>query len=349
MIKRPTWKWYIPLYFFIGGVAGGAAFLGGMAQLFGGEHHRATVRHARWIALIGALLSPLLLIADLGRRGRFHHMLRILKFSSPMSVGTWILTTSGMISGVAAVKQAAEDDFILPRQSRIGRLARAVPNGPLSLLQAVFGLGLGGYTGVLVAVTAVPLWFAGVLLLGPLFLATSLASGASLLALLALFRRHKATAVTAASDEQARAEVEQVATVAAAAQLGLSVARELATPQQVARPLRTGLWGAIYQVSAVGAGMLAPLALRLPAQVRGRAVGRSISAAAATLSLVGALAERFAIVEAGKQSADDPLAYQEMTKSKPGEARPTATQQAQRANIHEGFEPGQVVQDRFVR
>ena len=25
MIKRPTWQWYIPLYFFLGGLAGGAA------------------------------------------------------------------------------------------------------------------------------------------------------------------------------------------------------------------------------------------------------------------------------------------------------------------------------------
>ena len=52
---------------------------------------------------------------------------------------------------------------------------------------------------------------------------------------------------------------------------------------------------------------------------------------AATLTLVAALAERFAIVEAGKVSADDPLAYQELTRGARGEARPTAEEQARKA------------------
>jgi len=43
-----------------------------------------------------------LLIADLGRPERFHHMLRVAKPSSPMSVGTWILTAYGPGSGLAA-------------------------------------------------------------------------------------------------------------------------------------------------------------------------------------------------------------------------------------------------------
>ncbi|MGH2480786.1 MAG: NrfD/PsrC family molybdoenzyme membrane anchor subunit, partial [Ktedonobacteraceae bacterium] len=70
MIKKPTWKWYIPLYFFIGGLGGGVALIGGLADLFGGRRHRATVRRARYIALAAALISPLLLILDLGRPKR---------------------------------------------------------------------------------------------------------------------------------------------------------------------------------------------------------------------------------------------------------------------------------------
>jgi hypothetical protein len=57
----------------------------------------------------------------------------------------------------------------------------------------------------------------------------------------------------------------------------------------------------------------------------------AISATASALSLAGALAERFAITEAGKQSADDPLAYQEFSRGAPGEARPTPAQQAAHA------------------
>jgi formate-dependent nitrite reductase membrane component NrfD len=340
MLKRSTWKWYIPFYFFVGGVAGGAALIGGVADLIGGKRHRSTVRQARWIALGGAILSALLLILDLGRPTRFHHMLRVFKVTSPLSVGTWILSSFGVVSGALAAKQAAEDDVVLPRESALGRLARAVPGGPLNVLHALLGLCLGGYTGVLIAATAVPLWFAGGILLGPLFLATSVASGASLLALLAVRRGHQ-------EDEDARAEVEQVATLATAAQLGLSIAREVVVPKTIAEPLHTGTWGMVYRFCTVGAGVLGPLALRLPAQVRGHKVSRAISGTASVLSLLSALTERFAIVEAGKESAADPLAYQELTKAAPGEARATPERQAQLAGTTGGFKMGQVVPERM--
>src|SRR5579871_5457729 len=79
MIKKPTWKWYIPLYLFLGGVAGGTALLGTMAEFFGGPRHRSTVRHARYLTLALSVFCPIFLIIDLGRPTRFHHMLRIFK------------------------------------------------------------------------------------------------------------------------------------------------------------------------------------------------------------------------------------------------------------------------------
>ena len=328
MIKKPTWRWYIPLYFFIGGLGGGVALIGGLADLFGGERHRATVRRARYIALVAALISPLLLIFDLGRPRRFHHMLRVFKASSPLSVGTWILLAFGLTSGFQAARQAAEDDFILKRESLLGRLARLLPGKPLSLAQALLGLGLGGYTGILLAATAIPLWATAGILLGPLFLATAVASGAAALALLAGLRWGSSRNDSDEDEDAARTEVEALATVSTAAQLGVEIAREAMTPHAIGQPLRRGKWATLYRVGAVGGGMLAPLALRLPAQVRGKPVGRAISITAASLTLVGALAERFAIVEAGKQSADDPQAYQDYTAGRLGSARPTPEQQA---------------------
>lgn len=333
MIKKPTWKWFIPFYMFIGGLGGGVALIGGLADIFGGRRHRATVRRARYIALVVALISPLLLILDLGRPQRFHHMLRVFKVSSPLSVGTWILLAFGLTSGAQAARQAAEDNFILKRESRLGRLARLLPSKPLSLAQALLGLGLGGYTGILLAVTAIPLLATAGLLLGPLFLATAVASGAAALALLAGLRWGRGSHADAAEDdedeeEEARADIETLATLSTATQLGLEIAREAVTPETIGRPLRHGPWATVYRVGAVGGGMLMPLALRLPAQLRGRPVGRALSITAATLTLVGAVAERFAIVEAGMRSADDPYAYQEFTAGKVGSARPTPQQQA---------------------
>ncbi|HEU5369802.1 MAG TPA: NrfD/PsrC family molybdoenzyme membrane anchor subunit [Ktedonobacterales bacterium] len=328
MIKRPTWKWFIPFYFFIGGLGGGVGLIGGLADLFGGQRHRATVRRARYIALITGLISPLLLILDLGRPRRFHHMLRIIKVSSPLNIGTWLLLAFGLTSGVQAARQAAEDDFILRRASWPGRLAQLLPSKPLSLMQAVLGLGFGGYTGLLLAATAIPLWATAGVLLGPLFLATAVASGAAALVLLAGLRQGQRGDD---EDEKARAEVETLATVSTATQIGLEIAREAMTPYAIGKPLRRGTWSTVYRFGAIGGGMLMPLALRLPAQVRGRPVGRAISVTAAALTLAGALAERFAIVEAGKQSADDPQAYQEYSAGDPGSARPTPEQQAKMA------------------
>src|SRR5688572_10149995 len=90
LLKPPVWTWEVPLYFFAGGAAGAAAVIAAVAH-FGGPSFAALARDAKWVALAGALISPLLLISDLGRPSRFLNMLRVFKLQSPMSVGVWTL------------------------------------------------------------------------------------------------------------------------------------------------------------------------------------------------------------------------------------------------------------------
>lgn len=335
MIKKPTWKWPIPLYFFLGGVAGGAALIGAAAEILGGNRHKTTVRHARYLAVVLAMICPIPLIQDLGRPSRFHHMLRVFKVTSPLNVGTFILTAFGGVSGVLAAKQAAEDNVVVKRESGLGRFLRALPSGPFTAIHGLLGVALGGYTGVLLAITAVPLWAAAGILLGPLFLATSIASGAAALTLMGLMRRGET--------EEARRDVEAIETAAAVAQIGVVVAREALIPPKIKEPLQRGLWGRVWQFGAVGGGIVGPLALRLAVKVSGRRTGTAISAVASTLALAGALAERYALTEAGKLSAEDPLAYQELTRGAPGQARLTAAEQARKAPTTQPFKPAQVV------
>jgi formate-dependent nitrite reductase membrane component NrfD len=323
MIKKPTWRWYIPLYLFLGGVAGGVALLGTLAEFLGGPRHRATVRHARYLALILSILCPVFLIMDLGRPERFHHMLRVFKVRSPLNMGTWILSALGLVSGTLAARQAAEDDFILRRRSRLGRLLRAVPTAPLAALHGLLGICLGGYTGTLLAATAVPVWQSGGMLLGPLFLSDAVTSGAAMLSLMG--------AATGKDTLRARKELEDVDNLGTVAQLGLIVAREVMMPPRVREPLRRGLWGRVWRFGAIGTGMLSPLAIRLSMRLSGWKLGRALSIVVSSLTLIGALAERFALTEAGKISAEDPLAYQALTSALPGEARPTPGQQAANA------------------
>ncbi len=92
MLKAPVWKWEIASYFFLGGLSAGAYILARMAERFGGEKFKDLTQAGTAIAAASVLPCPPLLIHDLGDPKRFHHMLRVWKPSSPMNLGTWVLT-----------------------------------------------------------------------------------------------------------------------------------------------------------------------------------------------------------------------------------------------------------------
>lgn len=62
-----------------------------------GRHELAHV--ARRVGTVALVPSPVLLIMDLGRPERFHHMLRVVKPTSPMSVGSWTLLAFSAAQG----------------------------------------------------------------------------------------------------------------------------------------------------------------------------------------------------------------------------------------------------------
>ena len=92
VVKPPVWTWEIPVYLFVGGLAGMSAVITLAAAFF---HHLDVVRAAMWLAAFGTILSPILLIMDLGRPHLFINMLRVFKPQSAMSMGVWILTAFG--------------------------------------------------------------------------------------------------------------------------------------------------------------------------------------------------------------------------------------------------------------
>src|SRR5689334_17521010 len=90
----PEWGWLIVFYFFLGGLAGGSAFLAGMLDLFGVAADRSMARVGYFIALVAIAISGPLLIVDLNRPERFWHMLiqsetggLMVKWYSPISIG----------------------------------------------------------------------------------------------------------------------------------------------------------------------------------------------------------------------------------------------------------------------
>src|SRR3954470_5323693 len=110
VVRPPVWTWEVPLYFSVGGLGGMAAVVAFAALLF---QHSDIVRAAAWIAGICAIVSPVLLIMDLGRPRLFINMLRIFKPQSPMSVGAWILSAFGAhaLLGLVVIELGARHLF----------------------------------------------------------------------------------------------------------------------------------------------------------------------------------------------------------------------------------------------
>ncbi|MBV9160533.1 MAG: polysulfide reductase NrfD [Pseudonocardiales bacterium] len=151
VLKPPVWEWKIPAYLFTGGLSAGSAVLAAGADL---TSRPALRRMSRINALTTLLASGYLLIADLGRPERFHHMLRVAKPTSPMSVGTWILTMYGPGVGIAAVSE------LLPaavRHTMLGRLLDRLAR-PAAVTSAVLAPAVASYTAVLLSQTAAPAW-----------------------------------------------------------------------------------------------------------------------------------------------------------------------------------------------
>src|SRR3954470_20131650 len=164
IVKTPVWKSPdVPLYLFLGGAAGSSAILGALADV---TDRPALTKVARLTAAGGSMGSVVFLPHALGRPERFLHMLRVLKPTSPLSVGTYILSP---FSAAAAATAAVELLGWFPRLNRFGGVVAALFGGPLAT-----------YTGVLLANTAVPSWHAAHKELPFVFGASGMAAGGGL-------------------------------------------------------------------------------------------------------------------------------------------------------------------------
>src|SRR5438034_823351 len=178
VLKAPTWHWEITWYFFFGGLAAGCYVIASIASLFGSREDRAVARAGYYLSLLSLPPCPPLLIKDLGRPERFLHMLRIFKVKSPMSMGTWGLVSFSFFSGITAVIQAARDGMLGRWWG--ARLLAALPQRLLALPGTVLGVFLGGYTGVLLAATSIPLWSRSKVL-GAIFISSAISTSSALI------------------------------------------------------------------------------------------------------------------------------------------------------------------------
>jgi formate-dependent nitrite reductase membrane component NrfD len=302
VIHRPHWQWLITTYFFLGGISGSAAVIGSLARLTGGANATRTSQIATYVSFLALLPCPVCLILDLGRPTRFLNMVKTFRPSSPMSVGTWGFAAFGLINTLSVLFQALADyqrtHEVEDARPFLGLRVVAVPS-------ALAGFFVAGYTGVLLAATAVPLWSKQPYIIAPLFLASAMSSGsAAVVATIAILDPEGGV-----SDHRLN-NFEAVAAITEASLLAVW----LVALGPTAKPLLHGRLGAVVRHGAVGAGIVAPMVITALSQRAPRGRRRTMMIVASLLSLAGVFAVRFAVVEGGRASADDPVATFEMTK-----------------------------------
>jgi formate-dependent nitrite reductase membrane component NrfD len=269
VIKEPVWEERdIAGYFFLGGLAGASSVLAAGADL---THRSTLARTAKVGSAVAISASLVALVHDLGRPERFLNMLRVVKPTSPMSVGTWI------VSAYAPAALVAAASTVTGKARPVGALATAAA--------AAAGPAVAAYTAVLVSNTAVPAWHDGHREMPFVFAGSSTCAAAGL----GMLGASLTDAGPARRAAVVGAMTEVVATRLMKARMG--VARET------------------YETGSAGRLMTAAERLVAGGALVGAIAGRRsrvVSAAAGAALMAGSACTRFGVFRAGVASAKDP-------------------------------------------
>jgi formate-dependent nitrite reductase membrane component NrfD len=306
LLKSADWPLLIDLYFFLGGLAGGAFVLATIAALLDARRDRDLVRVGYYVALLAIIPGPLFLILDLGLPSRFLHMLVVskptaaigmgaltvgplhLKPWSPMSAGAWALLGFSACAFLAALMVFLEDR---------GKGSLSALRTIVGVVGGVFGFFIAAYPGVLLGATARPLFINGHWL-GALFLAVGGATGAAAIALIlslgggqtrdALPRLLKFTAW--ALILEGAFLVLFIISVSASGSAGI---------KQALGSLLAGADALLFWLGAVIVGLVIPLVLGVRGALGQATPGRT--ALVAVLVLVGGFVVKYVIIAAGQR------------------------------------------------
>ncbi|MDO9502868.1 NrfD/PsrC family molybdoenzyme membrane anchor subunit [Falsiroseomonas sp.] len=277
--KASSFDWKVSTYIFILGIAGSAQIIAGVANRDSG-----LARQARWLALGGSILGPLILIRHLKTPSRWYNMMRIARPTSPMSMGSWLLAAFGGLSALSVVGD------LFGRRWPFARRVADTAQGPA----AMAGAGMSVYTASLLSSTSTPLWAAAPAPLAAQFGSAAMAGAASALALLQ--RRD-------GQDDVAR-RLERLAMLAGGVE---AVSAQAAKAQWK----RAGIEPAKKPAAMIeGGGTIAGFLLPFAAQAMGRAIGGRAATlmpeAASIAMLLGSATMRHGVLLAGNESAKRP-------------------------------------------
>jgi len=253
-------------------------------------------RIAYYLAFPLICITPVLLIADLGRPPRFWHLffspgagLPYMTPTSPLSVGTWaLLVYSGMTFLSFLNVLVADGRLTSPALKKAHEIFSRIPHKVYAAIGSFFGFFVAGYTGVLLNTTARPLWAGTDPFIGSIFIVSGASTGAAAIAIVMAWQK------MASSDDVVRLKsLDRIAMIAEAVILVLM----LALAGQYAAPLLRGWSGLIFLGGAVVLGLLVPLGMQWGRRQKASVDGVVLSSA---LILFGSAMLRIALVQAGQ-------------------------------------------------
>src|ERR1700751_5491403 len=146
--KVPGWHGLIAWDALLNGMATGLFMAAAVSELAAPTIFTPVAKVAYPVALVLLLVDLALLVSDLGDPLRFHHMLRVFKPRSPMSVGTWCLTIFSLpLTAAAALSLLAEMGMDFEWARIVAVVVGLLP-----------GFGSAAYKGVLLSTNAQPGW-----------------------------------------------------------------------------------------------------------------------------------------------------------------------------------------------
>jgi protein NrfD len=181
------WHWQIPLYLFIGGVSAGILFFASLYYIMGREKiYPAAIKWAPFLTPFLLILGLFALFLDLRHKTFFWQLYTTIRFESPMSWGAWtlmLITPLSFIWSATWMKELRPNwqwKYSWLEDLEIFFIRHRLKLAWIMLISAVV---LGVYTGILLsAFNARPLWNTSIL--GPLFFASSLSTGAAVIMLM---------------------------------------------------------------------------------------------------------------------------------------------------------------------
>lgn len=287
LLQSSHWPFLIDIYFFLGGLAGGAFVIATVATLVNNRQYRDVVRAGYYLSLAALIPCPLLLIVDLGVPARFMNMMTAFNPQSPMSMGSWALGAFGVCVALAALFTLLED---LGKARDLSNLRLIV-----GVIGGVFAFFVAAYPGVLLGATARPLWTNGHAL-GALFLAVGASTAAAAIALILTVagraRGEGATAIRRMTVLALLIQGLSLVVFIVAVQAAGSPASDRALALLMSGPFKLTFW-----VGAIIVGTVVPLLLGVADLKR---PSFALSTATALLVLVGGFLVKYVIMAAGQ-------------------------------------------------